>query len=99
MLKYCLLIFVHFLSCYKFLHLFFVILPVQTFTRFIKLITQCRPYNNFFSKAFSHENIVVVTYLTFFANKGQMHLALNGISQETFQMKNQVVKSCFEVLR
>ena len=62
------------------------------------LITQCRPYNNFFSKAFSHEN-VVVTYLTFFANKDQMHLALNGISQETFQMENQVVKSFFEVLR
>ena len=63
------------------------------------LITQCRPYNNFFSKAFSHENIVVATNLTFFANKDQMHQALNGISQETFQMKNQVVKSYFEVLR
>ena len=69
----CFKVFAHLLLC------FFVILPVYTCARFIKLITQFRPYH-FFRRVFCHERMVAISDL-FFAYREQMRLELTEISQ------------------
>ena len=75
-----------FFVCFKvfctFTPLFFVILPVYTCARFIKLITQFRPYH-FFRRVFCHERMVAISDL-FFAYREKMRLELTEISQEIF---------------
>ena len=57
LLKYCFLYM--FQSFYTLIPLFvFVTLPVYSCAKFIKLITQFRPYHDFVSVVFGHERIV-----------------------------------------
>ena len=57
----------YFFTCFRFFYTFFplvfVILPVYICANFFKIITQFRPYHDFFSKTFCHERTVVISNL------------------------------------